>query len=241
MRKQLDASILFSFIGASGTLQIWIGRNNNWGADRSQKERNSYWEQAALAAWTSYLVEQTGADGSSQVLGKENVTEDCCSQYQFETLEGKCLWVRQMKRQGSLSTGDKGQWLRVGRRTYLTLLQLEVSLAILVSSAWSNNSLLSLGVAINSCDKLCMCPVPPKVLKWELMNRCSQALWDLMSSERSHTGSLLSPVWHRNHSPCLCPGSGARALGSGYSRESLPDAAREAHSGAMDLDYGQSL
>lgn len=170
-------------------------------------------------------MEQTGADGSSQVLGKKNVIEDCRSQYLFETLEGKRLWVRRMKRQWSLCTGDKSQQLRFGRRTHPTLPHLEVSLAILVTSAWSDSSLLSLGVAIDSCDKLCMCPVSPKVLKWELMSRCSQALWDLMSSERSPTGSLLSPVWHRNHSPCLCTGSGARALGSGHSRESLPDAA----------------
>lgn len=65
----------------------------------------------------------------------------------------------------------------------------------------------------------------PQSIKMELLNGCSQALWDLMSSDRSPTGFLLSPVWHRNHSPCLCTGSGARALGSGHSRESLPDAA----------------
>lgn len=115
-----------------------------------------YWEQAALTARTSYLVEQTGADGSSQVLGKENIIEDCRGQYQSETLKGKRLWVRWVKRQGRHRTGDKGQRLLFGR-THPSLLQLEVSLAILVSSA----SLLSLGVAINSRDKLCTCPAPP--------------------------------------------------------------------------------
>lgn len=115
------------------------------------------WEQAALTARTSYLVEQTGADGSSQVLGKENVIEDYRCQYQFETLKGKRLWVRWVKRQGRHCTGDKGQRLLFGRRTHPSLLQLEVSLAIPVSSA----SLLSLGVAINSHDKLCTCPAPP--------------------------------------------------------------------------------